>query len=205
MGQKLAHMKPEMIEMVVSNPQLLQTIGMDSTTIQPGYTSRYDHDIISKTALEELVQSPGFHFPQGLVYDKKSAIQYNIIKDQMAQMEQQLEATPSEFLESPQIREYVKQSLQKQNPEMEVTPEKISEAVGELWKRMSLQEKTATLGAISKETQTDSQAKIEDLGDGDIEFDEKQEDPNNLQDAKEEEPTTSQVPPQGVQLNISRL
>ena len=198
MGHKLSLMKPEMIEMVVSNPQLLQTIGMDTTTIQPGYTGRYDHDTISKTALEELVQAPGFQFPQGLVYDKKSAIQYNIIKDQIAKMEQQLEATPSEFLENPQIREHITQSLQKQNPEMEVTPERISEAVGELWKRMSLQEKTATLGAISKETQTE-------CDEGDIEFDEKQEDPNNLQEAKEEEPPTSQEPPQGVQLNISRL
>jgi len=212
MGQTLTHMKPEMIEMATSNPLLLQTLGMKSTTIEANYTGRYDHAPIPKTALDELINTPGFKFPQGLVYDKKSAIQYNIIKEQNTQIEQQLEKMPSEFRESQKIRDYVSRCLLSQNPDTEVTSVMISEATTELWKRLSIQEKKGTLGAITGEINTDRQPQKDTSDTDEIQFYENQEDPNNRKDVKDAPPDARYIfetnkgnSQQGVQLNISRL
>ena len=51
---------PDMIKMIVSEPKLLEMVGLKYTDVDGNYTKKYDHGLIPLDTLKELVESPQF-------------------------------------------------------------------------------------------------------------------------------------------------
>lgn len=58
--ENLHKLEPGQVEMLFSTAEGIQMLGLKETTNDGNYTKTYDHGKIPNTALEELVQSPGF-------------------------------------------------------------------------------------------------------------------------------------------------
>lgn len=58
--KNLHKFKPEQVEMLFSTREGIEMMGLKNTTFDGNYTESFDHGIIPKEALEELVKSPVF-------------------------------------------------------------------------------------------------------------------------------------------------